>query len=89
MWEAFEAQNSVRIVLTANSCLTGGLADIRWQAQALEESSENGEAKVLASASVTCLAGRYKSLEGLITFLLYQLDFKLAEHEWRGAYQKA
>lgn len=83
MMEAFEAQNRVRILLTATSCLTSGQADIKWQAQAIGEDAGSSVAPVLASASVTCLAGRLRTMEGLITFLLYQLDFQLAEHEWQ------
>jgi len=81
MW-AFNQQNRVRIVLTGEACMTGGLSDIRWQAQAMEDNPENGVPTVLASASVTFLQGRYSTLSALITFLLYQLDFQLGEHEW-------
>lgn len=82
MMEAFDAQNRVRTVLTGEACLTGGLADIRWQAQAMSLETESGEVSVLASVSATCLQGRFRTLEGLISYLLYQLDFQLAEHEW-------
>lgn len=82
-WEAFEAMDGVHLELKAVSVLTKGLADIRWTMEAWPEDERSRGVQPLVSASVTYLAGWHKNLEALIFYLLYQLDFQLAEQEWK------
>lgn len=79
---AFETQNRVDIEICLSSCVTNGQPDLECRAAAWEPGKERRGAKPLALKSVTWRAERFKSIEGLITFLLYQLDFLLGEHEW-------
>jgi putative effector of murein hydrolase len=56
-----------------------GRADLRIAALAHDLSKEIGEVPPLASASVTILGTRLKSLEGALIHALYVLDDQLAE----------
>jgi len=79
---AFEEMNRVRIEICLHHSTLNDLADITVTAKAWERGAERREAKPLGLVSVTWRAEGFKSLEGLITFLLYQLDFQLARGEF-------
>lgn len=79
---AFEKQNQVSIEITLSVVVERGVPDLLLEARATDVKAESTEVLPLAYASVRCLAARLKSLAGVLTFLLYQLDFQLAEHEW-------
>lgn len=82
MLAAFEEQNRVRIEVSMMRWTSHREPDISLSAKAWELTADRRVAKPLAFRNVTCRAEGVKSLEGAITYLLYQLDFQLAEHEW-------
>ncbi len=80
--EGFEMENNVRLTFVGAFCLTGGLSDLVWSLTAFPREVESGEVKTLASVSAKCRAQGFKTLGGLLFFLLYQLDFQLALGEF-------
>lgn len=88
MLAAFEDQNRVRIELSIARWTTNGIPDLSLCAKAWDPEADRRVAKPLAFANVRCLAERVKTTAGVLTYLLYQLDFLLAEHEWDGANNK-
>lgn len=82
MLAAFEDQNKCRIDVTFSRWTTADQPDISVVAKAWEREADRRVAKPLAFTNVIWRAERLKTLEGLIFFLLYQLDFQLAENEF-------
>jgi hypothetical protein len=82
---AFEQHNRCRITLSCSLALHGGYLDLEWRAAAFEMTPHDQVVTGLALASVTAWAGAYKTLKGVLTFLLYQLDFALAREEFDKA----
>lgn len=82
MLTAFEEQNRVTIEICISKLLDSQLPDLRVIGKAWELAVDRRVVKPLASVSVVCRAERIRTLEGLVTFLLYQLDFQLAENDW-------
>lgn len=82
---AFEKQNTVVITIHCNTVRRNGKWDIIWVANAVPANAANMAAQFLGSASALCWASEYKNLMGLVTSLLYKLDFQLAELEWGKA----
>jgi hypothetical protein len=80
--KAFEAQNSVEVVLTGQIVDGVKATDLRWTAFAYEGDPDEPGAKYSASASVRCLEKRLVRMEDVILGLLYALDFQLAENEF-------
>lgn len=85
MIAAFEDQNRVSIEISLSRWTTGDMPDLSVVGKAWERDADRRVAKPLAFQNVRCRAERVRSLEGVVTYLLYQLDFLLAEHEWRGS----
>lgn len=79
---AFEEQNTVFIELYVRRCTTKGEADLCLTASAWERNADRRVAKPLAYQSVRCRAELFKRMESAAFYLLYRLDFLLAEHEW-------
>lgn len=88
MLAAFEAQNQVRIDICLTSSVTDDTPDLCLTGKAWRKDSDRRAAKPLACQSVTCRRERVRSVEGVVTYLLYQLDFLLAEYEWESAGNK-
>jgi hypothetical protein len=79
---AFEQQNKCKIILTCLVELTKGYLDCRWTAEVVDSAEFRQEAEVSALRSVSVWAGDYKTLMGVVTRLLYALDFQLALNEF-------
>jgi hypothetical protein len=88
MIAAFEEQNHVSIELSLSRWKTGDMPDLSVVGKAWEKGADRRVAKPLAFKNVICRAERVRTLEGVVTFLLYQMDFLLAEHEWDATQQK-
>jgi hypothetical protein len=83
--KAFEAQNSVELVISGQ-IVDGRLStDLRWTATAYDGDPDAPGVKILALANVRCMEKRLVSLEAVLLQLLYALDFQLAENEFRSA----
>lgn len=82
---AFEQHNSVKITLSASLQLHNGYLDLEWVAIARESQAPDPVAIGLASVSAKEWGGGYKTLTGVLTRLLYSLDFALAEREFDKA----
>jgi hypothetical protein len=82
MIAAFEDQNRVRIEVCLTRWTTGDMPDLSASAKAWAPEADRRVQKPLAYQNVRCRAERVRTLEGLLSYLLYQLDFQLAEHEW-------
>jgi hypothetical protein len=83
MIAAFEDTNHVRIELSLMRGSTNGSPDLSVSGKAWELEADRRVAKPLVFVNATCLRERVKTLEGLVTFLLYQLDFQLGAYEWQ------
>lgn len=79
---AFEAQNKCKLSITCCLKLHKGYLDTEWRVMAHEVSASPLEALNLGLANVAVWAGDYKTLTGLLTRLLYALDFQLALNEF-------
>lgn len=78
----FQEQNDCLIYVELSSVETKGMPDIAARAYAWPKNSDRRGARPLALVSLTWREGRYKSLMGLVFYLMYHLDFKLAGAEW-------
>jgi len=85
---AFEQHNKCKITLSCCLELHGGLLDLEWIATARESQTGCQEALSLDLVSVRIWGGAYKTLMGVVTTLLYQLDFALAKAEFDKAAMK-
>ena len=83
MIAAFEEQNAVRIEVSLARWTTGDMPDLSVVGKAWEKDADRRVAKPLAFQNVICRAERVRTLEGVVTYLLYQLDFALAAKEWQ------
>lgn len=83
--KAFEAQNSVELVISGQIVDGTRRTDLRWTVAAYDGDPDAPGAKILALASVRCLEKRLVRLEDVLLQLLYALDFQLAENEFRSA----
>lgn len=81
---AFEQQNRVDIEITLTRVREGDAVDLLLTAKAWEPTVDRRVAKPLASQNVLCRAERIRTVEAVLFYLLYQLDFQLAEHEWES-----
>lgn len=79
---AFEQHNSVKIALCASLALHNGYLDLLWMATAEDRTPPDRVATGLDLVSVTEWGGAYKTLMGVVSRLLYALDFALAEKEF-------
>lgn len=79
---AFELHNSCKITLSCSLALHNGYLDLLWEATARKSTPKDQEVTGLVLANVKEWAGGYKTLKGVHSFLLYQLDFALAESEF-------
>lgn len=84
MLTVFEEQNRVNIEITVTRVREGSAVDLLLSAKAWDPSADRRVVKPLACQSVLCRAERIRTVEGVLFYLLYQLDFQLAEHEWAG-----
>ena len=80
--EAFQEQNKCVIILGSSLALHNGKQDSLWSATALEIISAGQEQQPLVLASATVWGGDYKTLMGVVSRLLYTLDFELALREY-------
>jgi len=80
--DAFELQNSCKITLSCSLASHGGFQDLEWTGVAIERKTTDPAAIGSVLASVRVWGGGYKTLKGVLTFLLYQLDFALAREEF-------
>jgi len=88
MLDAFEKQNNCQIEICIHSATTMEQPDLRVMGRAWEKGADRREAKPLGSTSVIWRAEKLKTLEGLITYLLYKLDFCIAENEFDSVPKK-
>jgi len=84
MLAAFEEMNRCRIEVTFSRWTTAEKPDLSVVAKAWEKEADRRVAKPLGFVNVIWRAERLKTLEGLITYLLYQLDFQLARNEFES-----
>ena len=82
MIAAFEDQSRVSIEISLTRWTTGNMPDLSVVGKAWEKDADRRVAKPLAFQNVICRAERVRTLEGVVTYLLYQLDFLLAQREW-------
>jgi len=80
---AFEAINGCRLEIRISTTDYHGRADLQVAAIAHDRKAEIGDLPPLASANVTIMGTRLKSLEGALIHALYVLDSQLAEAELR------
>jgi len=88
MLAAFEEQNHCVIEICFHRWTTAEQPDLSVVAKAWEREADRRVVKPLGFANVIWRAEKLKTLEGLITYLLYRLDFQLAENEWEGTNKK-
>jgi len=88
MLAAFEDQNHSVIEICLHRWTTDEQPDISVVAKCWERNADRRVAKPLAFTNVIWRAERLKTLEGLVTYLLYRLDFLLAENEFLNAGKK-
>lgn len=89
MLVAFQSLNTCSISIEMRAEPTGNGPDLFVRAMAWEKSADRRVVKPLASVSVQWSREQFRTLEGLATYLLYQLDFQLASHEWENVNKKA
>lgn len=82
---AFEMHNSCKLRLNASIELCNGYLDTKWVCTATNTTKQGLEVDNSALVSVEEWGGRYKTLMGLLTRLLYSMDFALAEAEFAKA----
>lgn len=85
MMSAFEAQNNCHIEVTASLEGTNGATDLNFSAKAWERNADRRAVKHLAYANVKCRAERLRTVGAALTYLLYRLDFAIAENAWQAA----
>lgn len=85
---AFETQNSCKITFSSCLKLHKGYMDMEWEAQAVSTKKSDLDPSPWVLANVKVWAGDFKTLMGVLSRLLYALDFQLAENEFVRAAQK-
>jgi len=83
MLAEFELQNKCKIILSSSLVLRNGYLDMQWTATSVEERELESEAPYLDCVSVSVWAGDFKTLMGLVTRLLYSMDFQFALEEFK------
>lgn len=82
---AFEGQNSIKLLVTCSLGSRKGQADTVWVVSAVEGVEGVLVAPSSGFQSVKVWGGDFKTLMGLLTRLLYALDFQLALNEFERA----
>lgn len=82
---AFESMNRVRLEVRLSRVDVAEASDLAITVVAHPMEGEIGEVVPLASVSVRCSAMNLRTLDSAVLAALYQLDFKLAEHEFASA----
>lgn len=85
---AFEAQNKCTLTLKASLKLHRGYLDTEWEVTAMVTEADVSARWPVDLPSVRVWAGDFKTLMGLLTRLLYALDFQLALNEFGSAETK-
>lgn len=85
---AFEMQNTCKLTLTCSLEQRKGSLDAKWVCQAQSTSSRDAGLPSLDLGSVSVWVGDYKTLTGVLTRLLYAMDFHLALQEYASASNK-
>jgi hypothetical protein len=85
---AFELENKCKITLTCSIQLHNGYLDTIWGMTAHDAAKTLLAPLPLGLASVEVWGGDYKTLTGLLSRLLYALDFQLALNEFDNAAPK-
>lgn len=84
MVSAFEEQNRCRITLTFRVQQGLGGPYLIAEAKAVEAGSATAEHALLGLVSASSAQQNFRTLSALATYLLYQLDFAMAEIEWES-----
>lgn len=82
---AFEQQNKCKLTLSVCLKLKNGYLDTEWTMTATDQEHQSLVQLPLGLGSVAVWAGDYKTLMGLLTRLMYSLDFQLALNEFETA----
>jgi hypothetical protein len=82
---AFEQHNKCKIVLSCSLELHNGYLDLDWSAVAVSPAPAGQDPTGLVLASAKVWGGGYRTLKGLLSQLLYALDYRLAEKEFDKA----
>lgn len=80
---SFEQINKVRVIVSIRSCGEPESPGIWWEAKAVELEPTRGVRKLLASVQLSCAALNIKTMSAAMFNLIYQLDYELAEREFR------
>ena len=80
--EAFQLHNTVRIVITMTVETHDGKPDLKVTGEAWDAAQVSVEPVPSDYTLATLWGSDYVRLMGLLTRLLYVLDFKLGEREW-------
>jgi hypothetical protein len=86
--EAFQLQNSVWLQFRFAMSETSKVPSLAVTAIAMDTKEDVPEAKCLASVSVICSAMNLRHWNGVLTHLMYALDFQLALNEFDGVNKK-
>lgn len=79
---AFETQNKCKLTITCSLQLHKGYLDTEWVVRAVSGVGAVPGQPSSELANVKVWAGDYKTLTGLLTRLLYSLDFQLGLQEF-------
>jgi hypothetical protein len=82
MLSAFDKQNRTRSTIEICGWTTAGEPDLSITAKSWAQEDDRRVAKPLALVNVQWRRERFRTMEGLFTYLLYQLDFHIAEVGW-------
>lgn len=85
---AFEKHNNVRIKVDMELIIDSAAPDLMITAKAMEVESKDTEVLLLASVSVKCSSMNLKSMNAVLTHVLYALDFQLALNEFEKVPKK-
>lgn len=80
---AFEQQNKCKLMLSCCLRLRNGYLDTQWEVTLMEEPPTEQAQKHSDYPSVSVWGGDFKTLMGLLTRLLYAMDFQLAVDEFK------
>jgi len=82
--DAFQLHNTVRIVITMAVESHNGKQDLKVTGEAWDKDQGSADPAPSDYTLATLWGSDYVRLMGLLTRLLYVLDFKLGEREWLG-----
>jgi len=82
MLSIFDKQNRTRSTIEICGWTTGGEPDLSITAKSWSPEDDRRVAKPLALVNVLWRRERFRTMEGLFTYLLYQLDFQIADVGW-------